>query len=136
MEQKKKTTKIKKKTQEKIFEEKIKEYLREKGIYYFKFWGGNLKTTSGNFVGTKAGVPDLVCCINSVFVGLEIKQENGHASDIQIKNLIEINKNGGLGFLVYPKDFSLLKICIEELLQDNTQKDLIRQKFLNISKNF
>lgn len=120
---------------EKEFENIIKSYLEEKGIYYFKFWGGNLKTSSGNFVKTKKGVPDLICCINGVFVGLEIKQENGRPSEEQIANLIEINKNGGLGFLVYPKDFILLKYCIEELSKENRNKDLIRQKYLKISKN-
>ena len=120
---------------EKEFENIIKNYLEEKEIYYFKFWGGNLKTSSGNFVKTKKGVPDLICCVNGVFVGLEIKQENGRPSEEQINNLIEINKNGGLGFLVYPKDFILLKYCIEELSKENMNKDLIRQKYLKISKN-
>lgn len=120
---------------EKDFENLIKDYLKEKEIYYFKFWGGNLKTSSGNFVRTKSGVPDIICCINGVFVGLELKQENGTPSKEQVQNLIQINQNGGLGFLVYPKDFILLKICIEELLNDNTKKDFIRQKYLKISNN-
>lgn len=121
---------------EKDFENEIRKFLDQKGIYHFKFWGGNFKTSHGSFVRTKKGVPDLICCVNGVFVGLEIKQENGKPSDEQIQNLNKINYSGGLGFLVYPKDFKLLKICIEKLLSDNTKKDEIRQNFIKISQNF
>ena len=121
---------------EKDFENEIKNYLNEKNIYFFKFWGGNLRTSSGNFVRTKKGVPDICCCINSVFVGLEIKKDTGKPSQEQIKNLKEINENGGLGFLVYPKDFKLLKMCIDKLLEDKDSKDEIRHLFIKISKNY
>ena len=121
---------------EKEFENEIRKYLTSKGIYHFKFWGGNFRTTHGSFIMTKKGVPDLICCVNGVFVGLEIKQEKGKPSKEQLDNLKHINQCGGLGFLVYPKDFKLLQICIEDLLSDNSKKDEIQQKFIKISKNF
>ena len=133
---KKLTQKQKKKTEEKKFEELVREFLDKNGIYHFKFWGGNLKTSSGNYIKTKIGVPDLICNINGIFVGLEIKQKNGHPSEEQIKNLCEINKTGGLGFLVYPKDFKLLQICIKKLLEDKTQINIIRTLYLQNSNNF
>jgi hypothetical protein len=121
---------------EKDFENEIRKFLNKKKIYHFKFWGGNYKTTHGSFIMTKKGVPDLICVVNGVFVGLEIKNEKGKPTEEQIKNLGEINACGGLGFVVKPKDFELLQVCLNQLLEDNTQKDLIRQKFLSISKNY
>lgn len=120
---------------EKEFEKLVKKFLLEQEIYYFKFWGGNLKTSSGNFVRTKKGVPDICCCVNGIFVGLELKQENGHPSYEQIDNIIHINKSGGLGLLVYPKDFLVLQIIIKKLLEDNNNVNNLRKQYFNITKN-
>lgn len=122
-------------TREKQFENLIRDYLNDLDIYHFKFWGGNLRTASGNFVKTKKGVPDLICCINSHFVGLEIKQENGSVSEDQKQNIAEINRNGGLGLIVFPKDFELLKITINELLKGEKDINTIRATYYAISKN-
>ena len=122
---------------EREFENLIRDYLNENNIYHFKYWGGNLKTSSGNFVKTKVGVPDLICNINGIFVGLEVKQENGKTSDIQISNIIQINKTGGLAFLVYPKDFIVLKTIIQNILKDNSKENIKKQRelYFNITKN-
>lgn len=120
---------------EKDFENKIRTFLNKNNIYHFKFFGGLVNTRSSNFVKTRKGVPDLICCINGIFVGLEIKSEKGKYSTEQLENFLEINKNKGLCFIVYPKDFELLKICILELLENSENKELIRIKYLKISDN-
>ena len=90
---------------EKQFENKIKEYLKSQGCYFIKYWGG------GEF--TKAGVPDILCCCDGFFIGIEVKAEKGKPSALQIHNLEQIGKAGGFGLLVYPKDFTLFKNLIE-----------------------
>ena len=112
---------------EKEFENQIRDYLKKKKIYHFKFWGGKLKI-NGRFVRTKAGVADLNCCVNGVFVGIEVKQENGTPDIKQIENAKEINKTGGLCFIVYPDDFELLKLIIESILKDNSKENINKQR--------
>jgi len=92
---------------EKQFENKIKAYLKNKGVWYIKYWGG------GGF--TKAGIPDILCCYKGRFIAIEVKAPNGKASELQLFNLKKIEEAGGKAFLLYPKDFEDFKKWMEEL---------------------
>lgn len=92
---------------EKRFENKIKKYFREKGLYYFKFWGT---------MYTRAGVPDLIVCVNGHFVGVEVKSDVGKPSEIQLQNIKEIRENGGYAVVIHPSEFEGLKSLIECLM--------------------
>lgn len=112
--------------EEKRFENKVKHYLESKGIYgagtpkqkrilpvegwYTKIWGGGFQ---------KAGIPDLICCINGKFVAVELKASNGKPSFLQELNLSLIEQGNGIGILLYPKDFENFKTCIESLINGN-----------------
>jgi hypothetical protein len=85
-------------TPEKKFENKIKNYLEEIGAWFIKYWAG------AKF--TKEGIPDLLTCINGKFVAIEVKAENGKPTLIQIVILRQIRNAGGIGVLLYPKDFN------------------------------
>ena len=114
--------------EEKNFENKIKQYLKSIGIYsagtpyqsmevpcrgfFAKIWGGGFQ---------KGGIPDIILCINGVFVGLELKASHSHPSPIQIKNLELIGKSGGYGLLVYPKGFENLKKIIFFILGETAE---------------
>lgn len=87
-------------SQEKQFENKIKRFLESQGYYFVKFFGCAF---------TKAGVPDLLCCVNGRFVGIEVKAENGRLSELQKYNLEEIRKAGGIAIVVKPSEFDRLK---------------------------
>ena len=93
---------------EKNFENKVKRYLKSKGIYYVKFFANGF---------TRAGVPDLLCCINGRFVGLEIKSETGKASLIQLINIDQIKQSGGIACVVSPLNWDCVKHDIEQLLK-------------------
>ena len=84
---------------EKNFENKVKWVLKDEQCWFLKYWGG------GEF--TKAGVPDILACVNGFFVGIEIKAPNGKPSSLQIHNLNKIDESGGAGILLYPKDYDL-----------------------------
>lgn len=92
---------------EKNFENRVKKFLKEQGCYFIKYWGGAAYT--------KSGVPDLLVCCNGHFVGIEVKADKGKPSELQIYNLREIDKAGGYGVLLYPKDFEKFKAFIEHL---------------------
>lgn len=94
---------------EKNFENRVKKFLKDNGCWFLKYWGG------GEF--TKAGVPDLISCVNGFFVGVEIKAPNGKPSALQIHNLKKIDNCGGAGILLYPDDFGMFQIFIINLLR-------------------
>lgn len=91
---------------EKTFENRIKDFLKKEGCYFFKFWGT---------MYTRAGVPDLIACVNGWFVGIEVKSEIGRASEIQMANISEIHQNKGFAVVVHPEGFEQLKEMIKAI---------------------
>ena len=92
---------------EKAFENKIKDYLKSIGAYFIKTHGDRF---------SRVGTPDIIACVNGHFVAVEVKAENGKPSELQIHNIEQINKAGGYGVMLYPKDFECFKKICENLL--------------------
>ena len=107
---------------EKTFENNVKKFLDEQGCWFVKYWGG------GEF--TKAGIPDILCCCNGWFLGIEVKAQNGKPSALQIHNLKKIDDAGGFGVLLYPKDFELFKELIESLNHYQVEVQVNRYEIL------
>ena len=70
---------------EKNFENKVKRYLDDYGCWWLKYWGGAAYT--------KKGIPDILCCSDGMFLGIEVKAPNGKPS------LLQYNKNESLEML-------------------------------------
>lgn len=104
--------------EEKRFENRIKDFLKEHS-WYLKYWAG------GGY--TKSGIPDLLICNKGRFIGCEIKASRGRPSDLQIRTLHEIGKNGGIPVLLYPKDFDKFK----ELILHGDHEDYFRKDVNN-----
>ena len=92
---------------EKAFENKIKDYLKSIGAYFIKTHGDRF---------SRVGTPDIIACVNGHFVAVEVKAENGKPSELQIHHIEQINKAGGYGVILYPKDFENFKNFCENLL--------------------
>lgn len=90
---------------EKQFENKVKTYLKDNGCWFLKYWGGAAYT--------KSGIPDILVCCKGRFMAVEVKAPNGKPSDLQIYNLRQIDRAGGLSILLYPKDYDLFKRLVE-----------------------
>lgn len=87
---------------------KVKATLDKLGAYYFMpFMGG---------YGT-AGVPDIVACYKGRFIGIECKANGNRTTAIQVKNLNEIGKCGGIPLVVNEDNVDQL----EEVLNDEIQ---------------
>lgn len=97
---------------EKKFENQVKKWLDELYCtWYFKVHGT---------AATGAGVPDIIASVNGIFVGFEIKADNGKLSEIQKAKFRKIFNDGGLVFVVYPNNFREIKEAVENLdLADN-----------------
>lgn len=92
--------------QEKIFEGKVKAYLKSKGAYVVKQFGCAF---------SQAGTPDLLCCLNGHFIAIELKSDKGKPTKLQLIKLQQIKDAGGVAVLLYPKDFDEFKALIETL---------------------
>nr|DAS26824.1 MAG TPA: Nuclease [Caudoviricetes sp.] len=97
--------------EEKNFENKVKKWLKAKGIYYFKYFGNAYST---------AGILDLTLCVNGKFVGVELKAEKGKTSSLQDYNIKKIQESGGIAIVLRPSGFEDFKKIIEDLLNDQT----------------
>lgn len=96
--------------QEKEFENQIKKFLSSlPKCWFYKNWSGPY---------SKLGIPDIIACINGNFVALEVKAENGRASELQKRNIRLINECKGQAYIVYPKDFEELKERLIELCKN------------------
>lgn len=113
--------------EEKLFEGQIKKYLHSIGVYpagfptdrmkvemvgwYTKIWGGGYQ---------KSGIPDILCCVNGVFVAIEVKASNGRPSELQKLNVKRINKSGGIAVFLYPEGFEQFKEILKGVIECNT----------------
>lgn len=97
---------------EKLYENKIKAFLKKEGIWYIKYWGGAEYT--------KAGIPDILACVNGIFFGIEVKSATGKPSELQLFTIEEIKKSGGVAFVLYPKDFERFKSTIKAIKNHQT----------------
>lgn len=92
---------------EKAFENKIKDFLKKEGAWFIKYWAGSEYT--------KAGIPDILACVNGIFLGIEVKAATGKPSELQLYTLDEIKKAGGVAFVLYPKDFEKFKSLVRTI---------------------
>ena len=74
------------KTPEAYEKEAICKYLDSIGAWYFKPYMAGFG---------KAGVPDIIACINGMFWGIEVKRPGKVATPIQERRGTEIQKAGG-----------------------------------------
>jgi hypothetical protein len=80
--------------------------LENQGQIYFircNVFSGKIKRANGTdgFIRqAKAGAPDIIVCVDGLFVGLEIKTESGKQSDLQKAAQLKIEKAGGKYFII------------------------------------
>lgn len=55
-----------------------------------------------------SGVPDVVCCLNGRFIGIECKAGKGKTTALQDKNLSEIRAAGGVALVVNEENVNQL----------------------------
>lgn len=99
---------------EKIYENRIKRYLKERGAYRVKY--------HGNYY-SENGTPDILACVNGCFLAIEVKAPEGKPSELQLAKIADIRKAGGFAYVVYPSGWLKLKAIIDGLLVDNFNRE-------------
>jgi hypothetical protein len=72
---------------EKEIENEIKTYIASRGRLCYKIHGGDLYQ--------ETGIPDLLCCWDGLFFGIEVKDPQGKPSAIQLAQGARIKRAGG-----------------------------------------
>ena len=106
---------------EKNFENRLKKWLESEGIYplgesvdrmkappcgyWEKRWGG------GRYV--KSGLPDMRIVVKGIVLEVELKATNGTPSELQKRNIRQINNSGGLAMVLYPDGFETFKKIVK-----------------------
>lgn len=73
--------------------------------YYEKRWGG------GRY--QKSGLPDMRIVVNGIALEVELKATAGTPSELQKHNIRQINRAGGLGFILYPEGFQAFQSIVK-----------------------
>ncbi len=94
--------------QEKNFENRVKKWLRDNGCYVVKYYGCGT---------TRAGVPDLLVCVNGRFVAVELKSDDGVVSQLQYRHIQRIIDSGGDALVLRPGEFEKFKAYIRRLMR-------------------
>lgn len=79
------------KTPERAVKDKVVKILKEHGVYYF------FPATYG--MG-RSGVPDIICCVNGRFLGIECKAGDNQPTALQQRELKAIADAGGSALVV------------------------------------
>ena len=97
---------------EKQITSKVKSYLQQQPrTKFIKIWGG------GKY--QKAGIPDIIACVNGIYFEIELKSSSGQPSELQKHNLKLTNQANGFGILLYPEGFDQFKKIIKGVLDCN-----------------
>lgn len=94
-------------TPERKVKNKVTALLKAYGVYYFY-------PLSGGF--GKAGVPDIICCVNGRFLAIECKAGDNTTTALQERNIEEIKNNGGIALVVNEENIDSVERAIVKCL--------------------
>lgn len=102
---------------EKSFETDVKQFLKDKGCWTLKTWGNGVQ---------RKGVPDLLVCCNGMFLGIELKSQKGKfdKEGLQMYNIREIRKAGGIAMVLRPDQYEAFKILIQKIIDGDEIFDI------------
>jgi hypothetical protein len=69
----------------------VRKILDAADVYYF--------SPAANGFG-RAGIPDIICCMNGLFVALELKAGKGKTTALQDREIAAINTHGGRAYVI------------------------------------
>ncbi len=119
--------------EEKSFEDRVKNFLKEQGCWFVKYWAGTARNGK-NY--TKKGIPDLLVNLDGYFMAIELKATKGRPSKLQLYNLKQITKGNGIAILLYPKDFDKFKKFVELVRMGEHPVNLYEMEDFKFLKNW
>jgi len=94
-------------------ESAVQKWVRDRIALEFGHSAVYLKYPAGQY--SSRGVSDLVYCIHSLYVAIEVKTETGKLTALQARFSNQVIEAGGLAYVIYGKDESKLKEIIHDV---------------------
>ena len=93
-------------TPEAAVKAKVVAILKDEGAYYF------FPATHGY---GRSGVPDIVCCVGGLFLGIECKAGKNKPSALQVVEIEAIRRAGGVAVVVNEENWELVRPLVAKL---------------------
>ena len=100
-------------TPEKKVKDRAVKLLKAQGVYYF------FPATHGF---GRSGIPDIICCINGQFLGIECKAGTNKPTALQEKEMQSIRDAGGRAIVINETNLTLLEEILNEQRCRNTTR--------------
>ena len=82
----------------------VRKILDAADVYYFM--------PAANGFG-RAGIPDIICCMNGLFVAFELKAGKGKTTALQDREIAAINTHGGRAYVINETNIDDIHAIIE-----------------------
>ena len=93
-------------TPESKVKDKVKKILKEYGAYYA------MPVASGY---GHAGIPDILACYKGRFLGIECKANGGKCTALQLSNLEQIERAGGMAYVIDENNLGVLETVLKSI---------------------
>jgi len=93
-------------TPEKAVKAKVKNVLESEGVYYFM--------PPANGFG-RSGVPDIVACVNGLFLAIECKAGTNKPTALQVREIESIRRNNGVAVVVNEENWDMVRELVKKL---------------------
>lgn len=81
---------------------KVRDILDDAGVYHFNPFGGGYG---------RAGIPDIIACVNGFFLAIECKAGKGKTTALQDRELKHIRRSCGVTMVVYDNDEDITRLA-------------------------
>jgi hypothetical protein len=86
------------------------------GMYHFPAFSGGYG---------RSGVPDDIACYQGFFVAVEYKANGGKPTALQLKNMDDIRKSGGVALLIDEENVHQLEELINAEIQSSRTREVV-----------
>ena len=100
-------------TPEKLVKNKVVAQLKQLGVYYF---------FPATFGMGRSGVPDIICCVDGLFLGIECKAGSNKPTPLQIREIEAIRMAGGTAIIVNDTNIEMVRPLILKLKEQRSHE--------------
>jgi Holliday junction resolvase len=93
-------------TPEKRVKTKIESILKSERVYYF------FPATGGY---GRSGVPDIVACVNGLFLGIECKAGANKPTALQVREIESIRKANGIAVVANEENWDMVRSLVHKM---------------------
>ena len=80
---------------------RVRDILDTNGVYHFMPFGGG---------AGRAGIPDIICCVNGFFLAIECEAGKGKTTALQDRELGRIRTAGGAAVVIFDTDDEMRRL--------------------------